>query len=166
MMHGPIYIRSRLILTCLLYITTDYTEYDIIKAIQHSVMDSHIGRKKKSSLTNQNNFNGTVDSLLRGVQRNVSVLIRILRGSTPTYFRLMGSTTTWFHSMGSTFIWIYPITIVKYLLWHTYTSIILICPPTFSISRIARVFRTVFFYEFLPSPSEPPHRLKMLGGST
>ena len=78
-------------MTCLQYIATDYTQYDIIKAIQHSAVGSHFGRKKKS-LKNQNNFNGTVDSLLHGVQRNVSALIRILRGSALTYFRPMGST--------------------------------------------------------------------------
>jgi hypothetical protein len=94
---------SRLIVTCLLYITTDCTEYDIIKAIQHSVVGSHfVGGG--SSPTNQNNFNGTVVSLLHGVRRNVSALIRILTGSTLTYFRPMGSTITWFHPMGSTFI--------------------------------------------------------------
>jgi len=61
-------------------------------------------KKKKSSLTNQNNLNDTVDSLLRVAQRNVSAVIRNLKGSTLTYFRPMGSTITWFHSMGSTFI--------------------------------------------------------------
>jgi len=35
-----------LIVTCLLYITTDCTEYDMIKAIQHSVVGSHFVKKK------------------------------------------------------------------------------------------------------------------------
>ena len=157
---------SRLIVTYLLYITTDCTKYDIIKSIQHSVVGSHFGRKK-SSPRNQNNFNGTVDFLLRAVQKNVSAL----RGSTLAFFRPMGSTITWFHSMGSTLIWIYPITIENYLFCNTYTSIILVCPPTLSISCIARVLLTVLFYQFLASlsvyMSQPPHRLKMLeGGST
>jgi hypothetical protein len=112
---------SRLIATWLLYITTDCTEYDVIKVI-HTTLWAHI-LEGKSSLTNQNNFSGTVDSLLRGVQMTASALIGILRSSTLTYFRLLGSSITWFHSMGSTFIWIYPVTTVKYLFWNTYTSI-------------------------------------------